>query len=507
MMRMVTVLSILFLLGMALLVVSWNGKEDPRSESLADLRYFTGLEDNSSDLSAVYSRLDYFSISSKELESLGAISEIALTEARIFASNYIDDISLKIFDSQGNHIETVVSAGEVPFVRPVDFMVDDQRQEIHIGDTGQKKIFIFNFDGEFLRDLPVGFHFSSFNYSSKLRKYIFYVPMPHSGLDLNGNALVFFDEESLSVTKRGFPISSICQQFNPLASNRFKTFGERTFFSPPLSGSIFEIFYDGSHSKVFEVPDLDAPDVESSVRNLVSSSDDPHFLVRELKEVLPFFDFLVTDQSIILERFYHGYSHQVILDRKSDRGVVVANKIKIENFGDGFNFVFSKPRYAIEDFELVAFYVNSTCRSFHGAMEGLGGNIAEGSKLEDAATTDQDLILSYAYDFEHLYQNSTDDLSRLFPTLERDRELLDDLRIFPNPSAGDLTIEFTTPADDVSIRVVNILGGIIEERKAPGQSGRYFLNLDLSRRAGSGQYFVQIISQEGILHVEQVRLH
>lgn len=140
-------------------------------------------------------------------------------------------------------------------------------------------------------------------------------------------------------------------------------------------------------------------------------------------------------------------------------------------------------------------------------MEGLGGNIAEGSKLEDAATTDQDLILSYAYDFEHLYQNSTDDLSRLFPTLERDRELLDDLRIFPNPSAGDLTIEFTTPADDVSIRVVNILGGIIEERKAPGQSGRYFLNLDLSRRAGSGQYFVQIISQEGILHVEQVRLH
>ena len=71
--------------------------------------------------------------------------------------------------------------------------------------------------------------------------------------------------------------------------------------------------------------------------------------------------------------------------------------------------------------------------------------------------------------------------------------------IYPNPTQGDLTINYTSPFEhEVAIRVIDILGAIVKETKVSASKGNQDILLDLHELA-NGHYKMMLIAPTGVL--------
>ena len=71
--------------------------------------------------------------------------------------------------------------------------------------------------------------------------------------------------------------------------------------------------------------------------------------------------------------------------------------------------------------------------------------------------------------------------------------------IYPNPTQGDLTINYSSAAEyEITIRVIDILGAIAKEKKLQVTKGNQDLKLDLNELA-NGHYKIMLIAPSGIL--------
>jgi len=77
---------------------------------------------------------------------------------------------------------------------------------------------------------------------------------------------------------------------------------------------------------------------------------------------------------------------------------------------------------------------------------------------------------------------------------------LNQLKIFPNPSLGDLNIEFTsTINNNLEIRIFNFLGEIIYHEKIKNHIGKYSNSINLDKYSRS-IYFIEIETNDGIIN-------
>ena len=71
--------------------------------------------------------------------------------------------------------------------------------------------------------------------------------------------------------------------------------------------------------------------------------------------------------------------------------------------------------------------------------------------------------------------------------------------IYPNPSKGDLTINYTAPSEhEVFIRVIDILGAVVKETKMVAKKGDQNIQLDLNELA-NGHYKIMLIAPTGVM--------
>jgi hypothetical protein len=74
------------------------------------------------------------------------------------------------------------------------------------------------------------------------------------------------------------------------------------------------------------------------------------------------------------------------------------------------------------------------------------------------------------------------------------------LDIYPNPSRDIFNIRFTSEKiQDLSVRVINIMGEVVYEEKANQFIGEYTKQIDLTDNS-KGVYFLEITTNKGVVN-------
>ncbi len=488
------------------IAIAWLNSNDNNVEetqnNLEHVRYFNPNGNNTLQLSEMYSNLEYIPINFQDK----TIGKVVTTDDRIFVSNFVGDNSLTIYDRKGEKLVKINGSSGLNLALPVDFTVDEINQEIYIGDTEQKKIFKFDYEGRLVHEFNFGIHFSAFNYSTKEEKFILYVPMPFPGTDLDGNSIVIFDQ-NLNITNSHFPLHDLCQEFSPLVSNRFVTSGDKTYFNPPLTSTIYELFYDGTYSKVFDLPGYDSNELENSISDIIRSSDHIPSIANEIRNIQPILSFIVSNKYVIVEKYFHSFPHFIILDKQTKRSIISATRMKIENYGNKFDFVFSRPRFYSDD-GVISYYSNKNCNYFYNAISKIETDDNKIITLKNAIENDKGLMMVYQYNFDFLFDNSKEDLSELSPFSNGNNEhsFLKDLKVYPNPATENIKIEFKNEHKTADIQLISLTGTIIEHKIIESQNGRFSTILEVQKLI-TGPYFINIITADGQVHPQQIQIN
>jgi hypothetical protein len=104
---------------------------------------------------------------------------------------------------------------------------------------------------------------------------------------------------------------------------------------------------------------------------------------------------------------------------------------------------------------------------------------------------------------EHTYSSAELDNVCFIPGIVavHDPEQKQGVRIYPNPTTGDLTVELPSAAvDDMMMRVVSVTGQVVMEKRA--EAGNAIQTLDLVGLV-EGMYFMQILSADRVVVVKR----
>ena len=87
---------------------------------------------------------------------------------------------------------------------------------------------------------------------------------------------------------------------------------------------------------------------------------------------------------------------------------------------------------------------------------------------------------------------------RLGEELAEETSLNTDLRVYPNPTAGNATVVFETEAEGkYTLNVLNILGQVVYSKTASSVKGENTLSIDISELS-SGLYFINLMEESGM---------
>jgi len=457
------------------------------------------------DLADIYSNVEF--IPTQERKNSKDIVYLDEIYCHAFPENKL----LKILSSTQDKSTTLDLSDKVFF--PVSMAVDHINKDIYIGDSGNKKVIKINSTGEVIKEYHVGFYFLDFNYSSKENKFIFYSPMQSSEIKLPGNNTILVLNENMEILHSMFPLGDIYSKNFPIHINAFKKSGDKTYFNPPLTGTIFELSYDGTYKEILNLP---TPNKKELLNDILAASNEngkPNIeKVFAVNEKMPIINYLVGEEEIVFERFFNGIRYNVIIDKSSGRGVAISPGMPVDNFGKEFKFVFKSPKFSSAH-GFITQISNADCNVVGETLE--SNRTKKPAYLSEAIKNQQGLLMVHNYDFDFLYDHSTDDLTSIAPNSGLPFEKAEfsstvrDLKTFPNPlrANGKLNIEFTCPdAIEANISLTNLWGSIIikqQKLNSNGEGGRFATTLDLDQ-CTPGIYFILIRPSNGKMQTKQI---
>ncbi|MDZ4679837.1 MAG: T9SS type A sorting domain-containing protein [Saprospiraceae bacterium] len=456
------------------------------------------------DLANIYSNVEFIPTqeksNSKDIAYFDKIYRHAFPESKL----------LKIHNDIQHESTTLDLSDKVFF--PVSMAIDHINDAIYIGDSGNKKVIKINNDGEVLKEYHVGFYFLDFNYSSKENKFIFYSPMQSAEIKLPHNNTILVLNENMEILHSLFPLGDLYSKNFPIHINAFKKSGDKTYFNPPLTGDIFELSYDGTYKKILIFPGANEKKLLNDVLAASNESGKPNIeKVFAVNEKMPIIDYLVGEKEIIFERYFNGIRYNIIIDKSSGRGVAISPGMPIDDFGKEFKFVFKSPKFS-STHGFITQISNADCNVVGETFE--SKQIKIPAYLSEAIKNQQGLLMVHDYDFDFLYDHSTDDLTPIAPNFGHLSENVEvslairDLKISPNPlrSNGKLNIEFTYPdALEADISLTSLWGTIIvnQQKLSSNGGGRFATTFDLDQ-CTPGTYFILIRPSNGKMQSKQI---
>src|SRR5690625_3608346 len=101
--------------------------------------------------------VEYIYLESKQDSYLERISKLVLTKDHIFVGQFYENSGIFIFDKNGALVTSISDFGKGPaeVSHITDFIIDEKNQLIFIGEGGNRRISIFQFDGVFKRAVNV----------------------------------------------------------------------------------------------------------------------------------------------------------------------------------------------------------------------------------------------------------------------------------------------------------------------------------------------------------------
>lgn len=476
----------------------------PVVKEFSDIKLFDAWS-NDVDVSQGYTGVKYFDLAIKGKESTQRINEFAISKEKLFSVDYQQSSPAKCFDFESGEL-----IFEFPFsnlskyglTQPAGFSYDDSREYILIGDPVGGKILSFNRGGELAESVSLGINFVDFSYSSKDERFIVFAPQTGGPLNskYGNNAIHVFDKNGVHIESL-FPIHDACSVLNFVTSGSFVKYGQQVFFSPPFSGSIFRIYYDGGSEKIYTAPfaKMNEAKIRQFASQVKSASDLDREFVDAVNRELPFEKFLVTDKYFILEKKFKKFPHSIVVDRASGKTVIIGQRMRLPKGDDGFDFFFAQPLSAADGY-LLSYFSNASANKILSNLDASGKSaILHRVRAENSLTKNElhsDLLMVYDLNFDFLYQNASPDISGLIPqeiegSLITSFKPLSWLEVKPNPASRYLNVATKGAAEVFLFSLGGKLMEHIPVKQDAGISSSVKIGLE---KFPDGFYLVKVIS-------------
>lgn len=395
-----------------------------------------------------------------------------ITNQQIFIPTLSSIPDVLVFDRAG-HFQRRIEFDFAPDAVS-DIQVYPDRKEILVGDSQQKRISVYDLEGVRKEHKPVGFDFLYFAYSPESDRYIFY--LANDGALASEKALPYaitITDSKFKVLHRLFPLSALAFKAPYFSSQRFQVDVEKVYYNPDYSDQLYSIDFDGKIDLLLDLQIADQEfldDVDQLVARPFSSA-----YVQMLKEKLPVDYFLVGKQYVFVGNIPRKQNKDLVIQRSSARSVLINYSTLLTNFGDHFNFGYTRP----------SFMVDNKCVSIRNAKDyNLSWDYIESkeqlSHLPGRLADNQWMMMIY---------NPNDKV--WFPTKESETTLSSvSIEIFPNPANQICTIKLSGDDEEYGLQIYAVDGVMRYDDKGKMSGGSAQQKIDVSNWT-PGTYVIQ----------------
>ncbi|MDZ4746988.1 MAG: 6-bladed beta-propeller [Saprospiraceae bacterium] len=274
------------------------------------------------------------------------VRQPVITDQQIFIPMLSSLPDVLVFDRAG-HFQRRIEFDFLPDAVS-DIHIFPDRNEILVGDSQQKRISVFDLEGVRKEDKPVGFHFLYFAYSPTSDRYIFY--LASDGLQASEKALPFaitITDARFNVLHRLFPLSSLAFKAPYFSSQRFQVEGSSVYYNPDYSDQLYAIDFDGEIELMLDLQLANQEYLDAM--DLLTGRPFTPANVQMLKEKLAVDYFLVGKEYVFVGKIPQKHNKDLVIQRSSARSMLVNYATLITNFGDHFNFGYTRPSFMVND--------------------------------------------------------------------------------------------------------------------------------------------------------------
>ena len=130
---------------------------------------------------------------------LDKVEKIVMSDSCIFIMERYNQKGIYVFDHSGKYLYRVGNCGQGPdeFVDLSDFSLNEEQQLIYLYDIMRKKVLIFSFEGDFIKDIQMNYYADKFEYQDNL----FYLYRESPVLGDPAYSLVIKDDKGKTINK------------------------------------------------------------------------------------------------------------------------------------------------------------------------------------------------------------------------------------------------------------------------------------------------------------------
>lgn len=325
------------------------------------------IDDFSIDISKVekldefYSTLsvyDFISLQKDSILALGEIDKIIFYNDNIYISDSRKAKGIFIYNNKGELLNTINGlghgVGEYTSIR--DFNIDKLTNDIYILDPQLRKIFIYDNNGVFIRDIKLDFIATTFIINDKYLIFDKFNMMERDGNNNSNNNLLICDRQG-KILNGFLPINKVLSGYSMGPINGLKDNINGTIsYLPPLSSCIYN--YDIFKNKLVSQLNFNFGK-EWPSENFFQSKYHPAKIVKLMadKGLINFLNFSENNDFICLG-FYHGMDKIIGYISKKDHLYRLYNvneapfqllPLSTDNNGNFVNVIYPE---AIENWEL-----------------------------------------------------------------------------------------------------------------------------------------------------------
>lgn len=318
------------------LKITYEGQDTLYTDSI---RYFGFSE---AEVDTFIKRVDYVYLESKEGYYLERISKLILTDEYLFIGQFYENSGVFIFDQNGALITSISDFGKGPgeVSNITDFVIDEVNQLIYVGEGGNRRVSVFQFDGVFKKSEHVGFSFYKMAYSPEEMKYIFYTPHDHDPAE---GSRIKLTDASFNILSKAFPVDSDKSGLFFGFENRFYEDDQnQVYFNPLFENEIYQIRYDGSIQGKFAFEGIESGDFSFS--DLINDSQPEAKKVREMNLEMPVERFSINSERMCVRINRDKHPYVLMADLESGKKKMYKPTIKLTEIGRRFDFVFLEPK-------------------------------------------------------------------------------------------------------------------------------------------------------------------
>ncbi|MBI9063121.1 MAG: 6-bladed beta-propeller [Marinilabiliaceae bacterium] len=202
--------------------------------------------------SELFEEVKYVSLETNDKSVIGSVSNVAISDSKIFIADPYISSSIKVFESDsGRYMFSLKPSGKGPneFLSMLTFNINESNKEIVINDDRMSKLVHFDFNGNFIRSQKSKFRFNEFCFLSQ-GKMIFHTHKRNNVFcDGIKNYGILIQDSISQITKKGARFNESTRDVTFSGFNSFCQNIDAITYNFPLSNEIYVIENDTIRNK------------------------------------------------------------------------------------------------------------------------------------------------------------------------------------------------------------------------------------------------------------------